>query len=66
MTCACKEYSKTQVDEKWTGHSLCWVLVRRTCSCCDFFREEWEAGDHEQIGGPRMFADDLDYEFKHN
>jgi hypothetical protein len=61
MGCLHQCYTKIEVEEKWAGHSTCTVLVRRTCLDCGHSEDEWEFGDHESIGGSRMFPDDENY-----
>ena len=53
------KYKKVQIGQKWTGHSVCLVEVRRTCELCRYSQDNWELGNHEQH--PRMFADDVNF-----
>lgn len=57
--CHHNEYDKEHVEEKWTGHTVCLVKVRRTCKVCGYSQEDWEFGNHE--GYPRMLPDDTNF-----
>ena len=59
--CYHENYTKTCLEQKWTGHSTCLVLALRNCTDCGHSQEDWEFGDHESIGGPRMFPDDINF-----
>lgn len=59
--CEHRQYMKKVVEQSWQGHATLWVLVERKCAQCGHTQQDWEFGDHESIGGSRMFPDDINF-----